>query len=307
MRMRFWDEVDWDVVRTLDTRSLVLTDHNKMTKIVADVFSGKVEWVLDHHADSRSYPDARVDLDESLGSACTLVTEQYLAKSETLPAEIGILLAGVILLDSRNFDPQEGRGTPRDRAALDRLAGHLPEIGAAAWYKELMNARKDVSHLSVREHLMLDLKAATVAGFPGLVAFSSIMGTLDGMCTQAGGPEALLATLRGFAAERGYEAVVGLFSKDDKGFKALATAAATEAQQPLCAAVEARLAGAPGNLQKELRENPLYAAQGILEEGFGLTPRSDLLPLRAFSLRAIISRKTLLPRATSQEDGAAAL
>merc|ERR1712190_122664 len=98
---------------------------------------------------------------------------------------------------------------------------------------------------------------------------------------------------------KGYEAVVGLFSKDSKGVKGLATAPTTDVQQPLCAVVEERLVGAPGNLNQELRDNPLYKTQGILEEGFGLSPRSDLLPLHAFSVRAVITRKTLLPRAIS--------
>lgn len=108
----FWDEVDWDVLDKLTNRSLVLTDHNQMTPQTAKHFEGKVEWVLDHHAPSSAYPDIRKDVVNGLGSACTLVTEQWLANGkDALPQELAVLLAGVILLDTRNFDPEEKKGT----------------------------------------------------------------------------------------------------------------------------------------------------------------------------------------------------
>merc|ERR1719277_2612387 len=128
MRLRFWDEVDWDSVRALKERRLVLTDHNVMTPRVASCFTpAQVQWVLDHHADQKQYMDARRDMDESLGSACTLVHEQFATLGGAPPPELGVLLLGVILLDSRNFDAKEGRGTARDSAAVEQLAAHMPE------------------------------------------------------------------------------------------------------------------------------------------------------------------------------------
>lgn len=234
--MRFWDEVDWDMMRGMESRSLVLTDHNKMAKKVAEVFEGRVEWVLDHHSDTKSYPIAKADIDERLGSCCTLVVEQFLAKRQPSPQEVGVLLAGVIILDARNFDPNENKGTSRDRAALDQLSAFLPKEGAATWYEELMHARRDVSHLSPRELLLLDLKATAIDGFTGTTAFCAIFLSLDKMCAQAGGPEALAGTLRGFARDRGHEAVVALFHSDETGLRALALAAASPTGEAICAA-----------------------------------------------------------------------
>lgn len=49
--MTFWDEVDWTEVDQIETRSLVLVDHNKMTDQVAAHFKPhQVRQVLDHHA-----------------------------------------------------------------------------------------------------------------------------------------------------------------------------------------------------------------------------------------------------------------
>ena len=39
----FWDEVDWDAVDKSESRSLVLTDHNKMTDQVAAHFADRVK------------------------------------------------------------------------------------------------------------------------------------------------------------------------------------------------------------------------------------------------------------------------
>lgn len=51
MAMTFWDEVDCAEVDQIETRSLVLVDHNKMTDQVAAHFKPhQVRQVLDHHA-----------------------------------------------------------------------------------------------------------------------------------------------------------------------------------------------------------------------------------------------------------------
>lgn len=57
--MRFWNEVDWGEVKKLESRSLVLVDHNKMTDQVAALFEGRVTQVLDHHAGGVSYPKSK--------------------------------------------------------------------------------------------------------------------------------------------------------------------------------------------------------------------------------------------------------
>jgi len=297
--LRFWNEIDWQAVQSLEDRAVVLTDHNKMTEKVTAVFQGRVQLILDHHANTNAHPEAAGEIVEGLGSACTLVAEQLLNKTPELPEEIGLLLAGVILLDTRNFDLQEKKGTPRDVDAFERLRAYMPKgLEQKQWYKDLTDARHDVSHLSVKELLMLDMKAAAVEGFDGEVAFSAMMTTLGESVERAGGAAELRRQMQEFAQQRGYTCVVCNFAKDKSGFKAVAFAPATEERAPVAEAVEARLRDAPQNLPESLLRNDLYVSQGILEHGFGLTPKEDLAPLRAFTLRPLISRKTLLPRAT---------
>lgn len=300
-RLVFWDEVDWDAVHSLQDRSLVLTDHNKMTEEVARYFEGRVGRVLDHHADTGSYPQAEVIIDEALGSACTLVAEEFWAEGKEMPAEVGKLLAGVIVLDTRNFDPKAAKGTSRDRRALDGLSAFIPPHGCDRWYAELMEARKDVSHLSVRELLLLDLKTAT-AGDGGLVAFASVSGAVRDVCARAGGPASLLGEAEALARSRGYAALAILFGKDSAGSKAVVFVPGCSGQRGagMCESMAGHLARAgPDTVGEAFRGNPLFASQGILEEGFGLAPWDSLEPLRAFALRGPISRKTLLPYAMS--------
>ncbi|CAK0793863.1 unnamed protein product [Prorocentrum cordatum] len=273
-----------------------------MADKVAAHFEGRVEWILDHHASTGAHPEARAEVVEGLGSACTLVAERLLSRPGQVPRELGTLLAGVILLDNRNFSPGEAKGTARDREAFDRLAEFVPEVGAGAWYKELMHARKDISHLGVRDLLKLDMKIAD-AGEGARVAWCAVFDAVDSVCAKAGGAAALEAEMRAFAAERGCDAAVALFAKDATGFKTLAMVPREPGGrgEAICQRMAERLLGAPDGLPQALRENDLFAKQGILEHGFGLATRERSLPLRAFSLRAVTSRKTVLPCAMGQE------
>jgi len=298
-RMCFWNEVNWTAVRMLDSRAVVLTDHNKMTPKVADVFRGRVQLIVDHHVNKKAHREADVVVVEGLGSCCTLVAEQILNGSQVLTEEMGVLLAGVIVLDTRNFDPKETKGTSRDRVALAGLAPYT----TSAWFRHLWNARLDVSQLSVRDLPSLDMKVDGAEGFAGKVAFSSMMGALDSLAAKVGGGQAMLDEMRAFARAGGFAAVMGFFMVDDEGLRGMALVCATDAEQPLCDSMERRLAGAPRTLPLALRENKLFVAQGVTEHGFGpeggLVPLLDLAPLRAFRLRGQVSRKTLLPCAVA--------
>ncbi|CAJ1380525.1 unnamed protein product [Effrenium voratum] len=293
----FWDEVDWDAVDKSESRSLVLTDHNKMTDQVAAHFADRVKMVLDHHAGVSSYPEAVTVVDESLGSACTLVVEEYLRRPEKLSLEIGTLLAGVIRLDCRNFDPKEKKGTSRDSAALEELArlDLVPSVEPNAWYRSLMEARKDVSHLSVRELMLLDTKVVTLRGMK--VAVASFFGTLTDVCSKAGKSDEIVAIAQALARNRGYEAVILLFSKDKAlaQKRALAFVPSSDAAADLCATIVSQMRETPGNLPDDLKENPLYQTQGLVEVGFELEPLKEFQPLDVYSIRGETSRKTVLP------------
>lgn len=110
--------------------SVTLVDHN----VLAETFEGK-DWtvveIVDHHQDEGYYLDtcygsartiAFADDKALVASACTLVAER-LRKVWTppYPASIGLLLLGVILLDSVNLSPEVGKVTQRDRDAVEDL------------------------------------------------------------------------------------------------------------------------------------------------------------------------------------------
>jgi len=296
-KLLFWDEVDWQQADDLMHRKLVLTDHNRMTAQVAQHFEGRVEWVLDHHAGGDSYPEARKDIDEGLGSACTLVVEQFLkGREERLSQEMQTLLAGVILMDCRNFSPTENKGTPRDRQALSALEKGLPARGADVWYEELMLARKEISHLSARELMLMDMKVITLRGLS--VLMPSLQSSLTESCEKAGGHAELEAVAKALTKDRGHQASVLLFTKDKvTGKKAMLLVAADD--QPdaaqLCADLVKLMQVAPGELPKHLLENPLYQSQGLVETGFQLERVKELEAVQAYNLKGSVSRKTVIP------------
>lgn len=306
MAMTFWDEVPWEQVDQLEQRSLALVDHNKMTEQVAAHFDSKrVTHVLDHHAGSIAYPDASNVIDESLGSCCSLVVERFAAVSDDskLSKELGVLMAGAILLDCRNFDKDAKKGTARDVAALKHLKTTLevPPKKEGPWYKELMEARKDVAHLSVRDLMLLDMKVVTLRALR--VAVCSIFRTATEMVHQAGGAEEVTKVARVLSKDRGYDVVILLFNKDKSMGKRRALAfipldSADASAAALCSDIVQQMFGTPGNLPEELRENPLYQTQGLVKDGFQMEELKELQPLNVYSLKGDVSRKTVLPFAT---------
>jgi len=118
--------------------------------------------VLDHHPGARrpaEAPGARWTV-ESVGSACTLVTERLFARDPALvDAGLALLLLGPILLDTVLFASEVGRTTPRDRQAAGRLAA-TAGVGEAELYVELLTARQGLPGLGSRDLLRRDFKGA---------------------------------------------------------------------------------------------------------------------------------------------------
>lgn len=293
----FWDEMPGEIISQLETRALVLTDHNVMTPKVAELFEGKVTWILDHHADASRYPEAKRDVDPSLGSACTLIAEQYLRDRGEVASDVAVLLLGAILLDTRNFNPNEKKGTPRDLAAYNALAKFMPEgETATSWYDKLMEARKDVSHLSIEELQLLDVKVSSFGGRS--VAFANIMMSMS-VCLERWGVARFVEAARVVALARAWQAVVCFFSPDKQRQKrrGLLLIPVEASSLSTCQSLLANLKAEPSELSDELKANPLFKEQGILEIGFDVQDAEDLKPYMAFTIQKAISRKTLLPAA----------
>ena len=100
---------------------LTLVDHNRLRSSLVHLSSSVVE-ILDHHEDEAchagvtAFSGAReivyVDGAASVASTCTLVTERALGgtSGDVVDASLGLLLLGVILLDSVNMSPGAGKG-----------------------------------------------------------------------------------------------------------------------------------------------------------------------------------------------------
>jgi exopolyphosphatase len=155
--------------------------------------------IIDHHNDEGYHLDARkrtiafANGTALVASTCTLVVEKDVAmrrrqqQHPLLSASLSILLLGVILLDSVNMDAAAGKGTDRDRVAIQALLqntawgelprdtdpghqllrGMLPENvpDTDALFRALQGAKFEPSFwnsLSVKDALRLDYKSFSV-------------------------------------------------------------------------------------------------------------------------------------------------
>jgi exopolyphosphatase len=180
----------------VDAVTVTLVDHNRLKETFQQKH-WKVLEIVDHHYDEKDHTDscsgtARQiafcdDTSKALvASTCTLVAERLKAiwdPHTSYPVSIGVLLLGVILLDSVNMLPAAGKGTPRDSAAIQTLldktnwqdlsprAAELLKVSSSssssgkpdtqAFFDSLQNAKFDPSFwksLSVRDALRLDYK-----------------------------------------------------------------------------------------------------------------------------------------------------
>lgn len=121
---------DFLINHDANTASVSLVDHNA----IEEKFQGKnwtVVEIVDHHCDQGYYETtcsghartiAFADGKALVASACTLVAERLSKVCNPLyPASVGLLLLGVILLDSVNLADDVGKVTQRDRDAVASL------------------------------------------------------------------------------------------------------------------------------------------------------------------------------------------
>ena len=121
-----------DILRDAAPTSMTLVDHNRI-KSSLSFLSDNISEILDHHEDECSHEHVTIDsgnrviaFDKGLAtvaSTCTLVAERLLRElgSASIDRSLGLVLLGVILLDSVNMLPEAGKGTPRDESAIQAL------------------------------------------------------------------------------------------------------------------------------------------------------------------------------------------
>ncbi|KAG5458283.1 MAG: hypothetical protein BJ554DRAFT_1519 [Olpidium bornovanus] len=170
----FADEVDLPS----EASSVVLVDHNRLAPSQRSL-AEKVTALVDHHQDEGDHPRAKPRIVEPVGSASSLVALEWKARpgpSIPPPGQLAELLLAAVLLDTVSLQAHLGRTTEKDLEAYRFLARALPEgSDTAAFYREMCEARRDISGMSDRDLLRKDYKEWTVevggaAPGPGKVA-----------------------------------------------------------------------------------------------------------------------------------------
>lgn len=301
--------------------SVVLVDHNSIEPATFGTRSPTVSGILDHHADAGLYDSAplfRV-VDPACGSTCTIVAERLLAKSETSPDLLGLLVS-TIALDTRGFDPAKQRFSQRDvrvvHSLLDALGAPSAEdvryrtvpggiaADVASVAAVLLKARTDVSDLTASELLRMDYKQASAGSLE--IGVAGCLATLDDLCRRALDRDGatLGALLRELADERRLDLVFAMTMKHKQGDRTR-KAAVYFSRTGLMGDLERSLVQLPAGLPPSLTENPLFTTQGVIADGFqaefsgvaGHSPTGDdeADPLRVASIAPQITRKTFLP------------
>jgi exopolyphosphatase len=235
------------VTESTEDTEITLVDHNRL----ADPFQQndwKVVEIVDHHHDRGMYMDtcsgpsrliAFADDEALVASTCTLVVERMQELwRKPYPPSLGVLLLGVILLDSVNLSPQAGKVTQRDRDAVQillfdtnwqELSQESKEVlkissssgpNTTAFFDALQDTKYDPDFwmsLSMRDALRLDYKEYTYRDRS--FGVSTILMPLDTFLLK----QELVAGIQRFVVERNMDflGIMLAFEKDGHLYRQL--------------------------------------------------------------------------------------
>jgi inorganic pyrophosphatase/exopolyphosphatase len=291
-----------DDVKTA-VENVVLTDANVIGPHIQQLGSNiKVKAIYDHHRDEKMYLDASPRwIDEACGSACSMLANDLLKNNCPCPGSFYILMYGVILLDTRNLEP--GRTFDPDRLAIKELSMRLPENiinNQDQIYKQLMDARNDVSHLSFSDLLRLDYKE--VSEHETKVGFSTLFEPYGRLLDPARKVEESMMEMMEKKSLHALFAITSVEADSDRRGFVICTKSSKVHDN-----IVHDLKAPPQQVFSEsFLSLPLCHSQKIVERGFGLEPISQA-PSRApkspkashgFSLWTVngaITRKTMFP------------
>jgi len=114
-------------------KEITLVDHNKLKSDLWNLKDDVVE-IIDHHQDEGEHQSVMGELRKIgfdgnaalVGSTCTLISERLMesGKNNDIDAGLGLVLLSVILLDTMNMSGDAGKGTMRDKNAIEFLISH---------------------------------------------------------------------------------------------------------------------------------------------------------------------------------------
>ncbi|TPX49371.1 inorganic diphosphatase [Synchytrium endobioticum] len=169
----FWDDIQ--AVLPCASIEILLTDHNELAPAQASLLN-RVVGIIDHHRDSAQTRHVTPRIVQGVGSCTTLVVEEFAKFSKAalagaaIDAPLAKWMLSPILMDTVNLELDNGRTTPRDVAAKERLLSAINATTAACavrarqefdttkWYRMLHKAKFAVSHLTTPDLLRKDSK-----------------------------------------------------------------------------------------------------------------------------------------------------
>ena len=158
----FNDEINIDEIAKSGKLSLILVDHNRISAGLSS-YSDKVIEVIDHHKDEEIY-DSSMTVIEPVGSAATLVSEKILENNKSLFDEsTAKLMAGTVLLDTVNFNPDAKRTTDKDMKVTEYLLETF-NLDREKLFEKLQFEKFNTSSLSTIDLLRKDYKEWNMGG-----------------------------------------------------------------------------------------------------------------------------------------------
>ncbi|XP_046141708.1 exopolyphosphatase PRUNE1 isoform X1 [Osmia bicornis bicornis] len=174
--LTFRDQIDLKRLKEKKgiTLEIVLVDHHQLPEEDAFLADFVVK-VIDHRPQDANWlwPGRTVQL-EGVGSCATLVARNLLDRyPEAMDTQLFSLLRGPILIDTCNFSKEADRATSADKevAHLLETLGQL-DLDRSKAFDEIVEAKSDISKLTVDDFLIRDLKIANgvpIVGLPILV------------------------------------------------------------------------------------------------------------------------------------------
>lgn len=175
MLLTFRDQINLKALKEngIDLK-IVLVDHHHLSE--EDTYlADSVVKVIDHRPQDANWPwPGRMVHLESVGSCATLVARNLIDKHpEAIDTQLSSLLRGPILIDTSNFSKEADRATAVDVEVvndLERLGQLDPDRKKV--FDEIVQAKSDISELTVDDFLIRDLKFTVgipIVGLPILI------------------------------------------------------------------------------------------------------------------------------------------
>lgn len=152
----FAEDADLTKLLKRSEHACIMIDHNRPSQALGDI-TAELKEIVDHHEDEQLFPNAESTI-VPVGSCATLAAEKIFSTHEQIIDEsAALLLAGTILLDTVNLDPEAKRVTPRDAEVVEKLKPLL-SMDTQKLFDSLQFEKFNVSALSSYDILRKDYK-----------------------------------------------------------------------------------------------------------------------------------------------------